>query len=201
TFNNLAPLSSYMGRPGDPAKGGLLMADYMQRQEQHRAAEVSALLDTAHFIDRAKTLYGYENFVCDSSGSICEVVQPDDPDDPVLKQLSEHMLLVWIEGSQTQTDELIRRFEAAPKPMCYQAEFLSELWSKYLIKNNMQEGEVEPNHFVSSAFAQALAHRQPRYRTMADNWGVTVAAEAIARASTPRAFDALIARTLEMRGR
>ena len=201
TFNNLAPLSSYMGRPGDPAKGGLLMADYVQRQEQHRTAEVSALRDAAHFIDRAKTLYGYDNFVCDSSGSICEVVQPDDPQDPVLKQLSEHMLLVWIEGSQAQTDELIRRFNAAPKPMCYQAGFLADLWSEYLRKNNLQEGEVDPDDFVRSAFARALAHRQPRYRAMADKWGVTVAAEDIARADTPSDFDALIARTLEMRGR
>ncbi len=201
TFNNLAPLSTYLGRPGDPAKGGLVMTDYVRRQDQHRAAEVAALLDTAHFIERAKTLYGYDNFVCDSSGSICEVVRPDDSDDPVLKQLSEHMLLVWIEGSQAQTDALIRRFDKAPKPMCYQAEFLADLWAEYLMKNNVQEGEVDPSHFVRSAFAQALAHRQPRYRAMADNWGLTIAAEDVAKATTPPAFDALIARALEMRVR
>ena len=193
TFNNLAPLSSYMGRPGDPAKGGLLMADYMRRQEQHRVAEIAALLDTAHFIDRAKTLYGYDNFICDSSGSICEVVQPDDPQDPVLKQLSEHMLLVWIEGSQAQTDGLIRRFEAAPKPMCYQAEFLDRTWSNYLMKNNIQEGEVDPDNFVRSAFAQALAHRQPRYAAMEAKWGVKVSAEDVAAIRDEAEFAELVA--------
>ena len=29
-------------------------------------------------------IYGYQNFVCDTSGSICEVVNPEDPKDPLL---------------------------------------------------------------------------------------------------------------------
>ena len=36
TFDNLAPLSTYLGKPGDPAKGGVPFAEYMKRQEQHR---------------------------------------------------------------------------------------------------------------------------------------------------------------------
>jgi hypothetical protein len=36
TFNNLAPLSTYLGKPGDPAKGGLPFEEYMRRQDQHR---------------------------------------------------------------------------------------------------------------------------------------------------------------------
>ena len=31
TFNNLAPLSTYLGKPGDPARGGLPFAEYMKR--------------------------------------------------------------------------------------------------------------------------------------------------------------------------
>src|SRR6056297_4044219 len=65
TFDNLAPLSTYLGKPGDPAKGGLPFEEYMRRQEQHRQAEISAMLDTPHFIDRAKAIYQYDNFVCD----------------------------------------------------------------------------------------------------------------------------------------
>ena len=49
-------------------------------------AEINAMLDSTHFIERARTLYGYDHFVCDSSGSICEVVNPDDPDDPVVRR-------------------------------------------------------------------------------------------------------------------
>ena len=79
TFNNLAPLSTYLGKPGDPARGGVAFAEYLRRQEQHRQAEIAALLDTPAFIARARSLYGYSNFVCDSGGSICEVVDPLSP--------------------------------------------------------------------------------------------------------------------------
>ena len=87
TFDNLAPLSTYLGKPGDPAKGGLAFAEYQRRQDQHRDAEIAAMLDTARFMDRAREIYGYPNFVCDTSGSICEVVEADDPDDPVMTEL------------------------------------------------------------------------------------------------------------------
>jgi hypothetical protein len=181
TFDNLAPLSTYLGKPGDPAKGGLPFAEYMRRQEQHRAAEVSAMLDTAHFIRRAREIYGYDNFVCDSSGSICEVVDPSDPDDPVLSALAREVLMVWIEGTEAHTAELIRRFDRAPKPMCYQIAFLEETWAAYLAETGLREDAVDPDAFVRWAYARALAHRQPRYRAMAETWGVTVAAEDVAR--------------------
>lgn len=199
TFNNLAPLSTYLGKPGNPAKGGLPFAEYRHRQEQHHIAEVAALLDTVPFIDRAKALYGYDNFVCDSGGSICEVVNPEDQNDPVLKALSENLLLVWIEGTEAHSEELIARFDKDPKPMCYQAEFLLRIWTDYLSENNIEEGDVDPDNFVRWAYAKALEHRQPRYAAMAQNWGVSVSAADVAAANTTAAFEALIARALEMR--
>jgi hypothetical protein len=156
----------------------------MRRQEQHRAAEVSAMLDTAHFIRRAGEIYGYDNFVCDSSGSICEVVDPENPDDPVLSALSREVLMVWIEGSEAHTEELIRRFDRAPKPMCYQIAFLEEAWAEYLEERGLREDAVDPDAFVRWVYSRALAHRQPRYRAMAGNWGITVAAEDVARVRT-----------------
>ena len=38
TFHNLAPLSTYLGKPGNPAKGGISFAEYKRRQAQHREA-------------------------------------------------------------------------------------------------------------------------------------------------------------------
>ena len=180
TFNNLAPLSTYLGKPGDPSRGGLAFADYLERQEQHRVAEVAALLDTPHFIDRAAALYGYPHFVCDSGGSICEVVDPTNPADPVLKVLSDHLLLVWIKGSDAHTAELVRRFDRAPKPMYYQPDFLHAMWQDYLQTHGLAPDKVDPDAFVRFTFARALARRQPRYRAMADNWGVTVTAQDVA---------------------
>ena len=199
TFDNLAPLSTYLGKPGNPAKGGVAWDEYLRRQEQHRAAEVAAMLDTPHFIDRAQRIYGYDNFICDTSGSICEVVSPEDPDDPVLSALSDAVLMIWIEGSDAHTEELVRRFDRAPKPMCYQADFLQSAWAEYLSDQGLDEQDVDPDKFVRWTYARALAHRQPRYRAMADNWGLTVAADDIARVRSEADMVDLVAKTLEDR--
>ena len=199
TFNNLTPLSTYLGKPGDPTHGGLPFDEYLRRQKQHHASEVSALLDAAYFIDRAKDLYEYDNFVCDSGGSICEVVDPNNPQDPVLKSLSENMKLVWIKGSASHTEELIARFDKSPKPMCYQLEFLTRVWGEYLDINSVSEDKVDPDDFVRWAYRKALDHRQPLYEAMAKNWGATVLAEDVSKVSTPAEFDQLISDAVENR--
>ncbi len=200
TFDNLAPLSTYLGKPGDPAKGGLTFAEYRKRQDQHREAEIAALLDTPRFIERAEEIYGYPHFICDSGGSICEVVEPGDPADPVLTTLARHMLLVWIEGSDAHTAELVRRFDRAPKPMYYQPAFLHAAWEEYRTTHCVDEGTVDPDAFVRWTYARALAHRQPRYAAMARHWGVRVAADAVAEVTDAESFDRLICGALEQQG-
>ncbi|MDE4190023.1 ATPase [Phaeobacter gallaeciensis] len=197
TFDNLTPVSSYLGKPGSTAKGGLPMSEYRRRQEQFRLAEIHALLDTEYFIDRAERLYGYPHFICDTGGSICEWVDAEDPNDPVLTELSKHTLMVWIKGDEAHTEELIRRFDRAPKPMSYQPEFLSRVWEDYLSKNNVSEADVDPDAFIRWTYAQALAHRQPRYEAMAQNWGVTVTADQISAVRDEAGFEDLIASALE----
>ena len=43
TFENLEPLSTYLGKPGNPEKGGLSFEEYRRRQAQHRRGEIAAL--------------------------------------------------------------------------------------------------------------------------------------------------------------
>ncbi len=200
TFDNLAPLSTYLGKPGDPAKGGLEFDEYVRRQELHREAEVAAMLDTIRFIDRAHDIYGYDHFVCDSSGSICEVVEPDDPDDPVLAALTQHLLLIWIEGDASHTAELIRRFDRAPKPMYYQRAFLEAAWADYLAETGTDGRGVDPDAFVRWTYARALAHRQPRYAALARNWGIGIPAAALSGIADAEGFVRLVADALEARG-
>jgi len=199
TFDNLAPLATYLGKPGDPTRGGLAFADYMRRQDQHRQAEIAALMDTGYFRQRAWDIYRYPHFVCDSGGSICEVVDPDDPEDPILTALSREVLLVWIEGSAAHTEELIRRFDQAPKPMYYRPDFLHEAWQGYLDETGSSPADADPDGFLRWAFARALAHREPLYAAMARNWGVTVPADAMALVSDPAGFEDAIAAALPER--
>jgi len=193
TFDNLAPLSTYLGKPGNPDQGGLPFHEYMTRQEQHRAAEITALSDTAHFIARAADLYGYANFICDTGGSICEVINPNDPQDPLMTRLTKHVLPVWIKGSDAHTSELIRRFDRAPKPMYYQPDFLQDAWAAYQRETDLPAACINPDAFVRWTYARALAHRAPRYAAMAENWGLTVTAEEVANIRTASDFTDLIA--------
>lgn len=195
TFDNLAPLSAYLGKPGAPEKGGVPFSEYMRRQEQHRVAEIAALQDTPHFVHRAHDLYGYDHFVCDTGGSICEVVDPWDKADPVLSALAQTTLMVWIKGSDAHTDELVRRFDRAPKPMYYQPEFLHTQWDAYRAHTGQPEAQIDPDAFVRWTYARALEHRQPRYAEMA-KWGVTVVAEDVANVRSAADFENLIAEAL-----
>ena len=199
TFDNLAPLSTYLGKPGDAAKGGLPFAEYQRRQAQHARAEVAAMLDTTRFIDRAEDIYGYAHFVCDTSGSICEVVDADNPADPVMAEVSAHLLPVWIKGSDAHRAELIRRFDRAPKPMYYRPDFLLQVWGEYLAQSGLTEATADPDAFLRFGYARLLESRQPRYGAMA-RWGVTVTAEEVAEATTPARFDDLICTALDRRG-
>ncbi|EBA02925.1 hypothetical protein RB2150_03134 [Rhodobacterales bacterium HTCC2150] len=196
SFNNLAPLSTYLGKPGDPAKGGVPFDEYMRRQALHREAEIASLLDSRYFIDRAQAIYGYPHFICDTGGSICEVVEPNNPDDPVLSSLSQDNLLVWIKGDDSHIDRLAARFDRAPKPMYYSPAFLTEKWSQYLSLNGVAEDKVDPDDFVRWTYRQAMKHREPIYAAMAEKWGVTVMADDVANVSNATDFDRLIADAL-----
>jgi hypothetical protein len=196
SFDNLTPVSTYLGKPGDRSKGGLALAEYQRRQDQFRRAEIDALRDTPYFIDRAQALYGYPHFVCDTGGSICEWVDANDPADPVLKMLSDSCLMVWIKGSDDHTSDLVQRFDQAPKPMAYEPEFLLAAWNEYLIENNFVEGDVDPDTFIRWTYARALAHRQPRYEAIAKNWGIFVQASDMGSVRDEADFVAVIAQGL-----
>ncbi|MFT7494017.1 MAG: hypothetical protein ACI9RO_001469 [Alteromonas macleodii] len=198
SFDNLTPVSNYLGKPGNLAKSGLVMAEYQRRQGQFQLAELEALRDTPYFINRAKALYGHPNFICDTGGSICEWVNPNDPADPILKMLSDNCLMVWIEGNDDHTSDLIQRFDKTPKPMAYEPDFLLRTWQEYLNKNNILETEVDPDTFIRWTYARALAHRQPRYKAMAKNWGITVQASEMATVRDEADFVSLIARGLAL---
>jgi len=180
TFENLAPLSTYLGKPGDPAKGGITVEEYIRRQRQHREAEIAAMHDTAHFVERAKRVYGYDHFLCDTSGSLCEVVDPDDADDPVMAGLAAHSAILYIREEEDHTEELARRFDRDPKPMYYNEGFLRDVWADYLRETGDAPDMVDPDAFIRRAYRRLLSWRGPRYRAMAARWGYTATMAEIA---------------------
>lgn len=201
SFHNLAPLSTYLGKPGDPAKGGIPFDAYLIRQREHREAEIAATADCAHFMKRAEALYGYPNFVCDTSGSICEVIDPDDPDDPVLRSLTGAALPILLRGTDEHREQLARRFDAAPKPMYYNEDFLKTKWAEYLAAERCTPDEVDPDAFIRWGYRELLSHRAPLYDGIARNWGVSLPADELTHVASADEFNALIAAALDRKMR
>jgi hypothetical protein len=202
TFANLDPLSTYLGRPGNVAKGGLPLAEYQRRQEQHRVAEIEALKDVPYFIDRADRLYGYSNFIADTGGSLIEVIDPDKADDPVIEALTGSTLLLYIRGSEGDAAELVRRFAQNPKPMYYQPPFLALKWAEFKRLNSVDKDEdVDPDAFGAWGFEALLKDRLPRYQRLADNFGYTVEASDLATVRDGDEFLDLVAAAIGKRMR
>ena len=198
TFDNLAPLSTYLGKPGDTKKGGISFAEYKLRQSQHRDAERRALQDVPEFIDRAAEIYKYDHFVCDSGGSLCEVVNPDDLNDPVLKALADNTLILYIEGTPEHTSMLVDRFRKHPKPMYYEPAFLEQKWAEYKALNNISaDNDVDPDSFAVWGFEQLLHHRIPLYAKIAKNFGYTVRMRDIPHVKSEDDFITLVSNAID----
>ena len=197
-FNNLSPLSTYLGKPGSEDLGGIDFNLYKKRQKQHREAEILSVMDTYKFIEKSNNIYAYQNFVCDTSGSICEVVNPEDPNDPVLNHLSKNTLIILIKGDKKHKDQLIKRFKANPKPIYYNENFLNEKWSNFKNINNVDNKNVDPNKFILYCFEDLLDHRIPIYDSIAKNWGITINADDISKVKNEKDFINLVSNYLNI---
>ena len=197
TFNNLSPLSGFLGKPGKTSSGGIDFNEYVLRQRKHYNAEINATNDTALFSQKSIEIYGYKHFISDTSGSLCEVVNPEDSGDKILKALQKNTLPVWVKGSQNQTDQLLERFKKSPKPMFYNESFLKEKWAEYLMVYNENPDEVEPDNFMSYGFNALILRRLPIYEKIATNWGVTLQATDITELTTPDELIEIIAEAVD----
>lgn len=193
TVDNLTAVLTFLGKLGDPALGGLDLAEFKRRQQLYRDAEVAAMLDVPEFIAKAHEIYGYRHFVNDSAGSLCEL---DDP--AVTKVLAEHTLIVYIEATEENGRELLRRAEADPKPLYYRPAFLDAELSSYMLARGLREiAEIRPDDFVLWMFPRLFQARIPRYEAIARDHGYTIRADVLAPVQTEAEFIACIERMLE----
>ena len=195
-FNNLSPLSTYLGKPGKETLGGINFEKYKERQKQHREAEILSILDTNKFIEKSNDIYGYQNFVCDTSGSICEVVNPEDPNDPLLNHLAEDTLIILIKGSRKHKEQLIKRFKKDPKPIYYNEDFLNKKWSNFKNEFKVSDSNVDPDKFILYCFEELLDYRTPIYNSIAKNWGITIDANDISKVKNENDFIDLVSHYL-----
>ena len=168
-IDNLTNLSNFLGKPGSPLKGGIPFSEYVLRQQLHRDAETEATLKACSLVDKSPDL---SQLVCDTSGSICELVDPSDKDDILLTSLSKNFLIVCLEAPDSIYQVLIDRFLARPKPMYYEANFLNSLWQNFKIGSAVTVDEINPDDFMIFAFKALIKRRKAIYDMIAKNWGI-----------------------------
>lgn len=193
TVHNLEPVSTFLGKIGRPDLGGLPVDEFKRRQRLHREAEIGAMRDVEAFIDKAQEIYGYDHFINDAGGSVCEL-----NDEQTVRTLEEHTLIVYIRADSAFEKELVRRAIMNPKPLYYQEPFLDKHLKTYLEEHGLDRPEqIIPDEFVRWVFPALVEHRRPLYQALADQHGYTVDAHAIEQVTNERDFLELVASALE----
>ncbi|NOX76428.1 MAG: ATPase [Gammaproteobacteria bacterium] len=192
TVDHLKPVASFLGKLGDPNKNGLGLEEFKHRQRLHRGAEIATMHDVPLFIRKAREIYGYQHFINDAGGSMCEL-----DDESVLEDLAEHTLLLYIKASKQDEKTLISRAEKAPKPLYYREDFLDEQLEIYMAERDLPYvALIEPDDFVRWIFPKLFYARIPRYDAIAKKYGYTITTEELATVHSEQDFVELIARAI-----
>ncbi len=193
SVNNLHPVSSFLGKLGDPEKGGLPLDEFKRRQELHRQAEIATMRDVPLFIHKAQELYGYKNFINDAGGSVCEL-----DDDETLGILAEHTLILYIKATEKNEQALIQRAESDPKPLYYREAFLDEQLAVYMKENNLEYiAMIDPDEFVRWVFPKLFYSRIPRYDAIAEKYGYTITTDELSKVKNEKELMALIEKAIK----
>jgi hypothetical protein len=156
-------------------------------------AEIAAMRDVPAFIQKAKSIYGYKNFINDAGGSVCEL---DDPE--VLEILAGHTLILYIKATEHDEQDLIRRAERDPKPLYYRAAFLDEQLAVYRQERHVPYvALIDPDDFVRWMFPRLFYSRIPRYQAIADRYGYTISSAELAGVQNEANFMVLVESALE----
>jgi len=193
TFDNLKPLSTFLGKLGNPDSEGLSLAEFKRRQNLHLDAEIKAMRDVPSFIDKANAVYGYDNFLNDASGSFCEI-----DDKHVIANVAEHTLMIYIEVDKQDEKLLIERAVRNPKPLYYREAFLDEQLPIYMQEKGIEfVAQIEPDDYVRWVFPKLFESRVPRYKFIAQEFGYTISARDAFAVTNANEFLELISSALD----
>lgn len=190
---NLQPISTFLGKIGNPDLGGLAPAEFKHRQRLHKQAEIGSMYDVAAFIEKAHKIYGYEHFVNDTSGSLCEL-----PDTSTVEALAKNTLIIYIKADKEMEQELLKRALAKPKPLYYQETFLDEKLAAYMRAKKLEYvNDIVPDEFVQWIFPHLLEHRKPLYEAIAKQHGYIINANDVLNIHSEDDFNQLICSVLD----
>lgn len=187
--HDLGPVLSFVGKLGNPEIGGVPLDEFTRRQALYRKGEIAAMHDVPEFIHKAEHIYGYQHFVNDVGGSLCELDEPG-----VIDLLVRHSLILYIQVTDSAEEQkLIERAQSDPKPLYYRPEFLQQQLSEYLSSNGLEyAAQIDPDEFTRWIFPRLFHSRVPRYEAIAKPYGYTVTSEEVAQVRDESDFMQLI---------
>jgi len=184
SVDHLKPVSSFLGKVGNPEKMGLPLNEFKKRQRMHHDSEVLAMQDVAGFIHKAHSVYGYNHFINDAGGSLCEL-----DDDSVFDMLAEHTMLIYIEATEQNKLDVIERARKDPKPLYFREAFLDQHLARYLEEKGLEYvALIDPDDFSRWVFPRLFYERIPRYERIAQKYGYKVSSERIAHVKDDKDF-------------
>ena len=192
-INDLGPVLSFVGKLGDPERGGVEIGEFIERQAIYHQAEVDAMYDIPHFIQKAQKIYGYPHFVNDVGGSLCEL---DDPG--VMDLLVDNTLILYIQVTNKEQEQLlIERAVSDPKPLYYRPDFLQQHLQLYFAETGLEyAAQIDPDDFSRWVFPRLFHSRLPKYDAIAE-LGYTVTSEEVARVENGADFVRLLETAIE----
>jgi hypothetical protein len=162
---NIANLSDFVGQLGDEAQGGTDLDEFRRRQRLYYGAERDVLRDMGAALDRAEG-----HFVCDSSGSLCEV-----EDEAVLEDVGRKSLMVYLKVRQEGQAEILKRALDYPKPLYFPPAFLDERLARYMAEFDLENvQDIHPVEFLRWIFPHLFESRLPKYERLAKKYGVVL---------------------------
>ncbi len=191
--NDLGPVLSFVGKLGDPERGGVEIGEFIRRQAIYRQAEVDAMYDIPHFIKKAQEIYGYPHFVNDVGGSLCELDEPE-----VMDILVDNTLVLYIQVTNSEQEQLlIERAVSDPKPLYYRPDFLLEHLQIYLDETGLEyAAQVDPDEFARWVFPRLFHSRLPKYAAIAE-LGYTVTSAEVDKVQDDADFGRLLETAIE----
>jgi hypothetical protein len=181
---NIGVLHEFLGKLGNPQRGGYELDLFRERQMAYYNAEVKALWKMGEVMDM-----GTGPFIHDSTGSLCEI-----EDENVLRDIGQRTLFVYLKTDEAAEEIVLQRAQDCPKPLFFPKAFLLKKIEEYLTEMGLEAvAQMEPDEFSRWVFPRLFEARKPKYQRLADLYGVTIPASAFNNLASAEEFVDIIA--------
>ncbi|MPV86296.1 EutP/PduV family microcompartment system protein [Ostreibacterium oceani] len=188
SIDNLAVVSAFIGKLGKTALGGTPLATFQQRQALHHRAEVAATYDIGYFKQRAQSIYGYDYFLHDAGGSICEL-----DDEAAIEYVSRETQIIYLHADDEMIADITQRALDYPKPLYYKNDFIRQQIKTYVDEVGLPHIDAAvPDEFIRYVVPKLMQHRSQRYLSIAERYGKIIDAKDIFAVRDEKDFLALI---------